>query len=672
MSGIATPILQWLNQNPELAGLATFLISAGESVAVIGTIVPGTVTMAAIGALAGAGVIPLWSTILWAILGAIVGDGISYWIGHYFKERIRGMWPFRDNPALLIKGEAFVHKYGVASVFIGRFVGPIRALVPVVAGMLGMKPLQFYIANIASAIGWAPAYMLPGILLGALSMELPSDIALHAILGLILAGLAIALFIWLTVKIIMLVHKQIDQMQDWMWRKMKKSTLLYPVTVLLQHHDPRRKHGHLNLGLYFLISSFMFIALVCYVRLAGPGSIAINDALFHLSRGIRNPALDNFMLNVSLLGQKQILFPVLLVVLVYLVYSRHLREASHAFMLALFAMGGVFVFKHLLEIPRPWGIFNSPTSFSTPSGHTVLSATVYMGMAFLIATSMKRENWRWLAYTIALIVTFMVGISRIYLGAHWFTDVLAGWLLSTSILCFVIISYERDVEKRVKPMLAFLFFIIPLAISYGIYHHRHFDIMKIDYAKVNWPVQTIDQGKWWSKDHEIPEYYTSLFGFKSYPINIQWAGKLDQIEDTLRAAGWETAPERNWISTLHRMADISSSQFLPMISPQYQDKKPALILTRTAENRKSLMVLRIFDSSRIMPDSKTPLWVGNISFIPSTYNWIHHKRNISVRITADLVLPKKPAYKWQYKLMEVKPPRNGLSHLTLLIRPSGR
>src|SRR5579883_2383467 len=196
MSDIVSPLLQWLNAHPQLAGLVTFIISAGESVAIVGTIVPGSIMMTALGTLAGAGVIPLWETIFWAILGAIVGDGISYWIGHYFKARLPKVWPFRNYPTLLKNGEVFIHKYGSMSVFIGRFVGPVRALVPLVAGMLGMRPLTFTIANVTSAIGWAPAYMLPGILLGAASTELPPDIAIHVILVLFLIFLFIILCVW--------------------------------------------------------------------------------------------------------------------------------------------------------------------------------------------------------------------------------------------------------------------------------------------------------------------------------------------------------------------------------------------------------------------------------------------------------------------------------------------
>ncbi|HEX4045528.1 MAG TPA: DedA family protein, partial [Gammaproteobacteria bacterium] len=245
MSDIVGPILQWLNANPEWAGFATFVISAAESVAIIGTIVPGTITMTAIGALAGAGIIPLWATIFWAILGAVFGDGISYWMGYYFKDRLHRIWPFHNNPGLLQKGEMFVHKYGVMSVFIGRFVGPVRALVPMIAGMLGMKPVQFTVANITSAIGWAPIYMLPGIMLGAASLELPPDIAIQVMLVLLLISLFVLMCMWLTYKLLQLINIQTDQFLNRIWNALKHSRYFHLATIVLKHHDPKQLHGQL-------------------------------------------------------------------------------------------------------------------------------------------------------------------------------------------------------------------------------------------------------------------------------------------------------------------------------------------------------------------------------------------------------------------------------------------
>ena len=81
-------LVNWINHNPNAAGLLTFIISAMESIAVIGTIVPGTVTMTAVGGLIGLGIIPFGSTMLWAIAGAVAGDGFSFWLGVHFKDQV--------------------------------------------------------------------------------------------------------------------------------------------------------------------------------------------------------------------------------------------------------------------------------------------------------------------------------------------------------------------------------------------------------------------------------------------------------------------------------------------------------------------------------------------------------------------------------------------------------
>lgn len=651
MSGVVAPILQWLNENPDLAGIATFTLSAAESIAIIGTIVPGLVTMTAVGALAGAGVIPLWSTILWAILGAIAGDGISYWLGHYFKDRLRRMWPFKDNPGILQKGESFVHKFGVISVFIGRFVGPVRALVPLVAGMLGMKPWYFTISNVASAILWAPAYMLPGIMLGAASMELPPDIALHVILVFFIIVLFFALCFWLLYKILQLIHIQIDQMQNWIWHIMKKSRPVRPLTVLLRHHDAKRSHGQLNLAFYFLIFSGLFLALSYYVHTHGAPNITINDAFYHLFRGIRNASVDNVMLAITMLGQKQVIAPVMLCIFAYLFYFKHYRVAAHVFLMLILALGSIVFFKHLLHSERPWGILHNHETFSMPSGHTTISTVFYIGLAFLLATSARIKRGRWLLYTAAFLICLAVAVSRLYLGAHWFTDVVAAWLLGAAILCFVIISYERSPTHKINTAQMFLVAIASLLLCAVFYYQKNFDELKNDYAKLDWPVLSISEKEWWTINNDIPARRSSLFGFPSQPINIQWAGNLDDIRNTLMQEGWTKPPARDLVSTFHRIADISSTQYLPMISPQYQDKKPALILTKNIPGLSNMLVIRFWDSSRVIENTNIPLWVGMIGTVPRTYSWVFKRSNNNLEITPDIIFNHQT--QWKYKIANI-------------------
>lgn len=651
MSDIVSPLLQWLNNNPSFAGAVTFTISAAESVAIIGTIVPGSIMMTALGALAGAGVIHLWSTIFWAILGAIFGDGISYWIGRYFKTGLTRMWPFRTHPSLLKSGEAFVHKYGAMSVFIGRFVGPVRALVPLAAGMLGMKPYQFIIANVASAIGWAPVYMLPGILLGAASTELPPDIAAHVMLVLLLIFLFILMCLWFVYKLLQLAQKQIDEIQTRIWRFLKNNRVLKFMTTLLKHYDGNKNHGQLNLFIYFIFAGVLFLTLAWYVRLYGADTLTINNVMFHLFRGLRTKSLDNVMIDITLLGQKQVIIPVVVVLFAWLLMSKRWRSALHALAVGVLAAGSVYVFKNIIQSPRPWGILQSPETFSMPSGHVTLATTVFMGYAFLVAGSM-RARYRWMVYALGLMVILLVSISRLYLGAHWFTDVLASWLLSSAVLLFVIISYERRRERPLKPLSMTLVSLIALIVTFSFFHYRHFDQLKMMYTQVSPPVVTTSMNDWWTTNEQVSAYRVSLFGVPSERINIEWAGSLDDIENTLVREGWTNPPPRDLISTLHRIADIKSSQYLPMVSPQYLDRRPALIMVRQPAGEKGLLALRLWDANLTLRDNETKVWVGIIGAIPRSYSWLYKSRRIEITIDPALVFPQKTGSAgWQWKIM---------------------
>ena len=138
--------------------------------------VPGTVVMFGIGAMIAAGSMELLPTLLLAAVGAVLGDGISYLIGRHYHQRLRVIWPFRNYPDMIARGVDFFHKHGGKSVLLARFVGPVRPLIPAVAGMLDMPARRFFAGGYAASALWAPAYILPGLLFGA-SLGLAAEIA---------------------------------------------------------------------------------------------------------------------------------------------------------------------------------------------------------------------------------------------------------------------------------------------------------------------------------------------------------------------------------------------------------------------------------------------------------------------------------------------------------------
>jgi undecaprenyl-diphosphatase len=166
MTAHLNTLLAFITHHSELAYGLIFLISLSESLAVVGLLVPGTVIMFGVGAIAATGSLSLFPVLLMAMIGAIAGDGISYWLGHHYRERLQRIWPFARYPGMLRNGEAFFYRHGGKSVLFGRFVGPVRPVIPLVAGMLGMGPAHFAVVNVLSAIGWALVYILPGVFFG--------------------------------------------------------------------------------------------------------------------------------------------------------------------------------------------------------------------------------------------------------------------------------------------------------------------------------------------------------------------------------------------------------------------------------------------------------------------------------------------------------------------------
>jgi membrane protein DedA with SNARE-associated domain len=169
-----------------------FLITFGESFAFISFAFPGTTVIVAAGALVPVGALPFWPVFLGAILGAVIGDAISYALGLRYGHLLDDRWPFTRYPTLLPRGYAFFEKHGGKSVFVGRFFGPMRAVVPLVAGVSKMPSGRFWVANILSALIWAPALMLGGFAVTYIASYVASEAGIKGNWGVALAVFAIA------------------------------------------------------------------------------------------------------------------------------------------------------------------------------------------------------------------------------------------------------------------------------------------------------------------------------------------------------------------------------------------------------------------------------------------------------------------------------------------------
>jgi membrane protein DedA with SNARE-associated domain len=156
-------LLAFAKAHPESAAAIAFIVSFGESFVGLSFLVPGTTILIGLGFLIGATGIDIWPIWLGAAVGAILGDWISYWIGHRYHEHVLSVWPVSRYRVQMEKALVFFKRWGVWAIFIGRFMGPFRATVPIVAGISRMGFWPFQIANVSSALIWAAVLLVPGI-----------------------------------------------------------------------------------------------------------------------------------------------------------------------------------------------------------------------------------------------------------------------------------------------------------------------------------------------------------------------------------------------------------------------------------------------------------------------------------------------------------------------------
>jgi membrane protein DedA with SNARE-associated domain len=158
------PLVAFVSAHAWLGYLTLFLAALLEAVPIVGSVVPGSTIILALSALVPGGDLRLEWVLLSAAAGALLGDGTAFWIGHRSQREILGKWPMANYPGVIAQSEAFFNRWGALAVFFARFVPPVRALVPITAGALGMPPMRFYAVNIPAILLWAPAHVLPGVL----------------------------------------------------------------------------------------------------------------------------------------------------------------------------------------------------------------------------------------------------------------------------------------------------------------------------------------------------------------------------------------------------------------------------------------------------------------------------------------------------------------------------
>jgi membrane protein DedA with SNARE-associated domain len=156
------PLIDFVRVHQVWAAPVVFVLCFAESLAFISLLIPAWGVLVGLGALISASGLNFWPIWIAGSVGAALGDWLSYWVGLKLEDRVYHMWPLSQHPDLIPRGEAFVKKWGWAAVVIARFSGPLRASVPIVAGVFAMPYWPFQLANFGSAFLWAAVLLTLG------------------------------------------------------------------------------------------------------------------------------------------------------------------------------------------------------------------------------------------------------------------------------------------------------------------------------------------------------------------------------------------------------------------------------------------------------------------------------------------------------------------------------
>ena len=602
--GFVNTALEFIEARPLWLIGAAFGFALLESLALVGLIVPGVVLLFLVGA--AVGLDPVLFAWCWpaAALGARTGDLVSYWIGRQFRDDVSRLWPISRRPDLLAGSQMLFARHGGKAVFIGRFIGPIRPVAPLIAGTMGLRTKLFLAFAVPAAVLWAPVYLLPGMLFGA-SLDLAAEFAGRLVMLLLIVVLGIWFVLWVT----RLGYDFTARRSGWWLKRLVQWAHRHPVAGRLVGDvlEPGRNQV-LPLALLGLILAFSLLVLLTLLVLAPflqPTWDPQRD-LLGLAASLRNHFADPVFVAVSLAGE-----PLVSAILAGLVLIALLTLGRRT--AALYwstAVIGCWVLAELLA--RLMMLWLTPAEYGpglaeVPYRAFALSAVVMGFFGVMMAKDLHAYRRKW-PYLLTSVVLALIGFAHFYLGRASLFGLFAAAALGVGWLALVGIGYRRRARPRAYPVAMMLGFYGTLAILAGVQVQAGADQL-LEQSRLSLPERELSVSEWRDGGWKTLPQRRSRFGAAGpQRFDLQLAAALDALTDSLRAAGWaETDAASPW--SVLRRADGERADN-PHLPRDFAGRPETVILYRPVEEGTRLL-LRLWSSGARL-ETGQPLWLGQV------------------------------------------------------------
>ena len=609
------PYLDYFSANPEWAIAIIFLIAFGEALLIIGLFVPSTAVLVGAGILVGTGHLGFWPVFLATAFGAIAGDQLSYWAGRLYGTHLKAMWPLNHYPQLVARGEDFVREHGGKSIAIGRFVPGVKAVVPGIVGILGMSQLYFIVVNVSSGIFWTAAHIVPGYLIGqglAFAGELSGRLVFVLLVLLFLIAVAGYLIRLLATGVSPYLNHLLERVSAWSRARRGRSWHRFSRAV-----SPDNPRSVLIVLFAAVIVTAAIAGMTLIVRVTSGDAVSNMDlSVFTLMKEMRNAPADEIMIVLTMLGDGLVLTLLAIAIIAWLVWRKSYRAASAATIAIVAGKLFVPVLKYGIQRPRPVALpYDGAELFSFPSGHATMAAVIFGILAVLVSHSMGRWG-RALVYSTCGTIITAIAYSRIYLGAHWLSDVLAGLLFGTVIVASFGVAIEAIPPRRIKPLGLFGASFIVFLIAGAAHVAKDYDVAETMYAMPSRQV-LVPVAEWLARDWQrLPARRIDLAGRAEETFVAQYAGSLESLSALLQNAGWIETPKWTWRQSLPYLNPSSTLEELSPRPALHEGLKARLTLIRpVAAPASQREVLRVYKTALAASagDNHKPLFLVSLT-----------------------------------------------------------
>jgi len=409
------------------------ILAFGEALVLTSAFAPGTVVVVFGGALVAQGLYDFGDMIWFVAIGTILGAEVSFRIGsrgtNMFQEGRRVF-----SPAHLERGKRFFVKYGAPGIILGHFFGPLRPIIPVVAGLSGMSRRRFFLWNVVGGLAYAVILLSVGYFFGT-AIDLFSPTMTRAGLFSIAVLLALAILWFIAAKlrktlpffasVLRSVGQAIEDNPD--------------VRALVGRHPAlfRFLSGRLSRDAFTGLPVTILASAFGYFLLLYAGStldfvtqsqiVAVDVRVASLLSAFRDPGLVRFFTMVTAIGYWKVIITLVIAVSAVMLLRRRPYYLPGLWLTLIGNQLTVPLLKNIFARPRPEMAVYAESSFSFPSGHSAASVAFFGFLTYVLIR--ERIGPIFVSVLIGATLVFLIGLSRIYLVEHYLSDVLNGYLV---------------------------------------------------------------------------------------------------------------------------------------------------------------------------------------------------------------------------------------------------